>query len=339
MMLWFGTTLCLVAGVFLVGAAIVGRPTRGEAFVGAHLVTGPLAIVDCIGWGCVLWARPLPVTAANVAMIAAWPGSLIAITFLPLAAYGGRSAGVAKVACCAVAAAPLALGLGTQLHPALVWTGAAVLASCGFGGAWLVVGVWTRPMRARVVWWLRGGRSTPSSWEVQQAEWQRGQWRSVPPDADVASLLPHARSLAADVKTQCLERLASRKDLDEAIGGELLGPEPTDALWYVTHHFPRSRQSLVGPVHQLLSSTRARWEARQADSTRRAEPSGNPVAILDCAIAVLLDGGDLGDELRAWCSILSRMPGCERMAKVTERWLRKAKRAPRGRNVREPGRA
>ncbi len=60
--------------------------------------------------------------------------------------------------------------------------------------------------------------------------------------------------------------------------------------------------------------------------------------ILECAISVLLDGGDLAEELRAWCSLLSRTPGYEQIAKETARWIAKAEHASKGRPARKAGR-
>src|SRR5690349_10072122 len=101
-MLWLGSFACAVAGALLLMMALRGRPTRGESFVGAHLVTGPVALVFYAGTVMVLWPM-LPRTAMAVALLVLLsPGFVVGMTFLPLIAYGRRNARLAKVAAAVV---------------------------------------------------------------------------------------------------------------------------------------------------------------------------------------------------------------------------------------------
>lgn len=322
-MLWLGCSICVLAGAMLLLMALPGRPTRGEAFVGAHLVTGPIALVFGAGAALVLWQAPLPAAVALVLLLLA-PGFLVGLTFLPLAACGGRRARLVKAVVLVVVASPFAIGHGAAAHAALPWAGALVLAAVGAGGSWVLVEQPWRRLRARVAAALRTGAREPSAWEREQAEWQRGEWAKVPADASVAALLPHARSLAPDVRTACHERLAAHADLDAALATALRAPEPSDALWYVAHLYPRSRRPFAAPIAELLARLRATWPERLRADPHERPWTGDLLPTFECAVAVLLAGGDVRAELRAWHAELATMPKFTGLAKDLARWLKKA---------------
>jgi hypothetical protein len=320
-MLLLGSIVCAGAGALLLLLTLGARPTRGENLTAAHLVTGPMAIVFTIGVGIVSWAAPLPSALALVVLGLLAPGAIVGLTFLPLAAYGGRHARIVKAAAAVVVAAPFLLGHGAAVHTLLPWVGAAVLAAVGIAGTWFVLELPLRRLRARFA--LRRGPAQPSEWEDSQAAWQRGEWAKVPPDATVAALLPHARALAPDVQAACHERLAAHPELDAALAAALRGEETSDALWYLTHHYPRARQPFAAPMRELLARRRANWPDRlRADSHPRPW-TGDVMAALECAAAVLLAGGDVRAELLAWHAEFTTMPKFRDIAKGIERLLKR----------------
>jgi hypothetical protein len=321
-MLLIGSLLCAIAGVMLLGISLAGRPTRGENLVGSHLVTGPGAIAFTLGAILVQVACPLPTNAANVTLGLLWPAILVGVTFLPLASYTRRGAVAAKVAMVVVVAAPFLLGHGGRVHPSLAWLGAGVLATLGLTNLWALVGYRMRRWLAPL--WRLGRAPQPSEWERNQAAWQRGQWQQVPADASVAMLLCHARSLAPDVRAACHARLAAHADFEPGIAAALRSEQPGQALWYVTHHCPRSPSTFAAPVRELLARLRATWPERLRHDPHPRPWAGDLIDALDCATAVLLAGGDVRAELQAWQQELATMPKFARLAKQLGRWLRKA---------------
>ena len=116
-MLAFAHVVCALAGAFLPLLTWSGRPLRGEAFMGSHLISGPAAIAFSVGTGRVLWAAPLPATWANVVLALLLPGKVIAMTFLPLAAFLRHGARTVKLVTPYILLAPFGLGHGAALHP------------------------------------------------------------------------------------------------------------------------------------------------------------------------------------------------------------------------------
>mgnify|MGYP000626772874 CR=1 FL=1 len=67
-MLFLAYVLCALAGGLALLMTLGARPTRGENFTAAHLVTGPIAIAFVAGAVLVQIAAPLPTTVANVVL-------------------------------------------------------------------------------------------------------------------------------------------------------------------------------------------------------------------------------------------------------------------------------
>ena len=321
-MLSIAYVLCALAGGLVLLMTWGARPTRGENLTAAHLVTGPIAIVFVLGGVLVQIAAPLPMFLANVVLGFAWPGTLVAMTFLPLGASSRRHALVPKVAAPLIVGSPFLLGLGPLLHPAMPWAGAGVLTLVGAYGGYVVV---VDPLRR---WVLRQVNSLrprqPSEWERNQAEWQRGEWRKVPADAPIATLLQHARSLAPDVREACHARLAAHTELAAGVVDALRSADPSYALHYVTHNVPHSRADFAPAINELLATLRRTWPKRLRNDSHPNPWTGDLIPAFDCAIAVLVAGGDTRAELRAWQEELASMPKFQGTAKELARWLKKA---------------
>lgn len=320
-MLFLAYVLCALAGGLALLMTLGARPTRGENFTAAHLVTGPIAIAFVAGAVLVQIAAPLPTTVANVVLGVAWPGLIVAMTFLPLAASSRRHALVLKSAAPLIVGAPFLLGHGHLLHPALPWLGAGVLTLVGAFGNFVVVGDPLRRWISRKVNSLQPRQ--PSEWERNQAEWQRGEWRKVPADAPVVALLAHARSLAPDVREACHARLAAHPELEAGLVAALRSEHPGDALHYLTRDYPRSRGEFAAALNELLARLRRTWPKRLRDDSHPNPWTGDLIPAFDCAIAVLVAGGDTRAELRAWQAELAAMPKFQGAAKELARWLKK----------------
>lgn len=321
-MLPLAYVLCALVGGLVLLMTWGARPTRGENLTAAHLVTGPIAIAFVVGAVLVQIAAPLPGTAANVALGVAWPGILVGITFLPFAAGSRRGALLVKAAALPIVAAPFLLGHGHLLHPAVPWAGAAVLTLFGAFSTLSVVGPPLRRRAQRLLGSLRPRQ--PSEWERNQAEWQRGEWRKVPADAPVTALLAHVRSLAPDVREVCHARLAAHAELEAGVVAALRSADPSYALHYITHGYPRSRADFAPALNELLATLRRTWPKRMRSDPHPHPWTGDLIPAFDCAIAVLVAGGDTRAELRAWHDELSAMPKFRGAAKELARWLKKA---------------
>lgn len=321
-MLSIAYVLCALAGGLVLLMTWGARPTRGENLTAAHLVTGPIAIAFVLGGVLVQIAAPLPAPLANVVLGFAWPGMIVAMTFLPLGATSRRHAPVLKGVAPLIVGSPFLLGHGHLLHAALPWTGAGVLTLVGAYGGYVVV---VDPLRR---WVLRQVNSLrpqqPSEWERNQAEWQRGEWRKVPADASVVSLLAHVRSLAPDVREACHVRLAAHSQLEAGVVEALRSEQPGYALYYLTHDFPRSRADFAPAINELLATLRRTWPKRLRNDSHPNPWTGDLIPAFDCAIAVLVAGGDTRAELRAWQEELASMPKFQGTAKELARWLKKA---------------
>lgn len=320
-MLVVADVLCALAGASILLLTLTGRPMRGEAFVGAHLVTGPFAIGFVLGAVLVQILAPLPSTAANVLLGLTWPGLLVSMTFLPLAACSPRQAWAVKSVAPLLVGAPFLLGHGGVWHPALPWVGGGVLAAAGLLGTEVVVGHRLRQFGKRLLRFR--AKREPSAWECSQAEWQRGEWQKVLPDAEVAVLLGHVRSLAPDVQQACHARLLAHPRLEAGLAAELLGENRSAALYYLTHHYPRPLATFAPTMNELLATLRSTWPQRLRDDPHPRPWTGDLFLAMDAAIAVLVAGGDTRAALQAWQTELAAMPKFQAAAKDLARWIRK----------------
>lgn len=322
-MTWIADLLLLLAGAPLVLFALSARsPQRPENFTGAHLITGPMAIGMALAWALHLIAAPLPSTWANVLLALAWPGFVVTLTMLPLAAHGRGRAWTAKLGCVLAAVSIIVLGHGAALHPAMPRLGAAGIGFFGLGGTLLLAQPWLRPLWHKLRLSRATGPDEPSSFDAKQSAWQREQWQQLPADAGVPALLAHTRSLAPDVRQACLARLAARDDLTTAVAALLEGSDPESVLHYLAHDYPKPRAPLAAATAAMLAGVRTRWVTRLRKDRDKRPWTGEVVPALECGIAVLREGGDVRAELETWQRELATMPPLADLAKELARQLR-----------------
>ena len=325
-MTWIAELLLLLAGAPLVLFALSARsPQRPENFTGAHMITGPMAIGMALAWALHLFAAPLPSTWANVLLALTWPGFVVTLTLLPLAAHARRRAWAAKLGCVLAAAAILLLGHGAALHQTMPWLGAAGIALLGVGGTLVVAQPWLRRLRPALGGFVPSGPRAPSSFDAKQSAWQREQWQQLPSDAGVPALLAHTRSLAPDVRQACLARLAARDDLTTAVAALLESAEPEGVLHYVAHDYPRPRAPLAAATAAMLARVRTKWVVRLRNAPDPRPWTGEVVPALECGMVVLRAGGDVRAELEAWQRELATLPPLADLAKQLAGELHKSR--------------
>lgn len=315
--------LCGLAAVPLLLLLVTARPMRPEYFMGTHLVSGPIALVLAASWALHLVATPLPGILPNVVLGLLWPGFVIMMTGLPWSAYRNRKANGVKLACVAILLAPVALGHGAAWHPFVPWLGGALIALVGLSGTWVVVGQFVRRRVFKLLLMTGLVRRPPSQFDEGQRKVQRERWKALPVDAPVSELLGFARSLAPEVRKEALERLAARADLEAAVATALQRSDLWAAYLYVVQDYPRSRAPLAPTVVALLSERRKQWTDRLSADANAVPDTGEIMPFLECALAILRDGGAVSAELAAWKDLLAAHRKLAGLAKELARAIRK----------------
>ncbi len=297
---WLADVLLLLTGGPLVVMAC-RAPARRPRFVdGDFVITAPLAFGMVLAALLHLVFAPLPWWPSHLLLAALAPGCWLTMTLLPLVARNRLRARAkqARAGCLLACVATELLGRGSRLHPWAPWLGAVVLAALGTGGTCLLL---ERPLRRGCRALLRlVGLAPPAltSAERSAADRQRQAWRELAPNLGGSGLFAFARSLAPEVRAQCLARLAAAPDLDRLTAVGLSGPDAADVLAYVCHDYPRSRVALAAATAAMLAARRAQWPEHR-------DRTGDLESLLTCGIAVLRDGGDLRQALEAWLPLLA----------------------------------
>lgn len=297
---WLADVLLLLTGGPLVVMACRAPPRRPQFVDGDFVITAPLAFGMVVATLLHLVAAPLPWWPAHLLLAALAPGCWLAMTLLPLVARNRLRARAkpARAGCLLAVVATELLGRGAALHPWAPWLGAGVLGAFGAGGTRLLL---ERPLRRGRLALLRlVGLAPPllTSAERSAADRQRQAWRELDPNLGSSGLFAFARSLAPEVRAQCLRCLAAEPDLDRLTAVGLTGPDAADVLAYVCHDYPRSRVALAAATAAMLATRRAQWPDH-------GDRTGDLESQLACGIAVLRDGGDLRPALAAWMPLLA----------------------------------
>lgn len=319
-MVWIANLLWSIGCLPWLAMVLSAKPTRGENLTGIHVVTGPAALPAALAAALhLLLARDM-LGGWTWLGFGALPGHWVAMLALPIVATDRRH-GTAVKAFAALAWASIgALGNPLASAPWLPWLGFAPIVVLGFA----VYGAALRSPVRRVVSRLpiaRGGRP-PSEWELSQAEFQRGEWRRLPPEAGLDQLLPFVRSFAPEVKDECLRRIAARTDLAGAMAAALASDDDSTVLHYVVHHYPRPRRELAAAMSERLDRELARWTTVMARPDGASKWFGNLVGVLDAGVAVLRDGGNVEAPLRRWAHALADHPEYRALGRQVGKYLR-----------------
>jgi hypothetical protein len=273
------------------------RAVRGEYLTGFHLVTAPIAACHTLALVLAIVAMP-PASPPSWLLWVSLPGWFTAGVVLPFACFGPRRERLLRLATALapLAVAAIALAPHTGPLPAQV-------------GGWLVVGYAWTTVAVMASWWLvprwrrfvgRFGARPPDPFQVQQAGWQREQWQRVPVDADVAALLPFVRSFAPEVAAASRARLWALPDAAAVVVGMLDGESAGDAAFALRQGWPGSRAALAPQLAPVLARARETWQERLRSDPAPDRSIGPALRLLDVALDVHLDGGDLGAELERW---------------------------------------
>lgn len=320
--------ILLVAAALALGSAILllllclpGRPTRGENFVGFHLVTTPLALASAASMLLGLLVHGVAPAWFAVLAYTSLPGYVLALVVLPFACFERRRARLAKLLVCVAVVGSVLLAAGPHLAPWAAVAGAAVEVTYG-GFTTLLVAGWGLRNRVRR-WWPRRRVASGSDFESRQAVWQREQWQKLPPDALVAQLLGFVRSFDRDVQSQCVQRLEATPDLAARLDEVLRQPHDNDAPFYLVHHGAKVRTQVVGGVNAMLDRQLAEARERLRRSRDDERPFlGNFAGTLEAGVAVLQAGGDVRAALQRWVEFLLQVPSHQRLGKQLQGYLR-----------------
>lgn len=322
-MLMLANLFLLLAGVALLLMVVPARPTRGENMMGLHLVVVPIALGMTLGLALGIAAAWPAEPVSGWWLGLALPGYLVGLVATIFGSYSRRGGRLAKLASIAAGLGAMATANGHLIAPPIQFVGGGIVATVGTitYGSLLWWGVVPRLRRfvAR-----RASRGQLDSFQLGQAQWQRERWQLVAADAGLLQMLEFTRSFDADVKAQCLARIAAMPDLDAAMAALLAGDSAEEALHFLAHQYPHSRAALAPAVAALLDRECAHWQKRARAAADPQFRLGNVMNHLESGVAVLRDGGEVGDSLRRWHTFLARLPHYRDLARQLDKHLRRA---------------
>lgn len=293
-----------------------------EGPVGAHMVTGPLALLQAAALGIAFshasWAE---LGIARGWLYLTLPGYVVASTALPILAIERQWRSLVRVA---IVAAVVGAVLTAN---APVWSEGA--AAPGITGLALV-GVQSCIGYAMLLaFWLQieGNRMRAAKadverhdeFEAKQAQWQRSEWAKLPADAELWQLIQFAHAFAPEVKAQCLERITRLPELEQKMQALLGTGCAGHALAYLDDHYPLRFGPLAGPFHAFLLEECRRWESSLRDDGNAGTWYYNLVRFFTIGERIAADGGDVREGMRQWSQRLAGKRGLEQLRKRAEK--------------------
>lgn len=283
--------------------ALTAKRSNPEGPVGAHMVTGPLALLQAVALA-IAFAQP---SWVELGIASGWlylglPGYVVAMTMLPFLAMERRWRVLGRLV---VTAAVVGCGLTTNGH--LFAANAAALSliglgmvglSAGFGYAMLLT-LWLQVERNR----LRRAQADvvrQSDFETKQAEWQRAEWAKLPADAELWQLIQFTHAFAPEVKQQCLERISQMPGLEPAMQALLRTGWAEHALRYLDDHYPLRFGPLAAPFQAFLIEQCKRWKDTLRDDRNAGSWYHNLARFFTIGERIAADGGDVREGMRQW---------------------------------------
>lgn len=317
-MILFASLLLALAGTLSLVLAFERR--RGpEGPVGAHLITGPLALAQALATAIGIASQDsatfgLPTWPLYLSL----PGSVVAGTILPFLAMEQRWRTLARTGLiAAIAGSALAIH-GPMLTPWAVLLGNSLVLLTGLGGYATLVAFWLHTQQQRVAAAASDERSA-DEFRTQKAAWQLGEWQKVPASAELWQLIPFACALHPEVAQQCHDRIAALPDLDDKMTALLRTDWAPHALRYVQRHYPHSRAPLAAALGPFLAAECQRWAEHLRTAPEPQNWAGNLHSLLDCAAAVIADGGELHESMRMWHTMLLQVRRLDGLATLAGR--------------------
>ena len=316
-MLLLATVLLLLAGGLMVVMVLADSRCGPEGPVGAHLITAPMAVGQALAVGLALGAGSLAATGWHCAVVAgALPGYVVALTVLPILAFGPRNRPLAVAGVLAAVAGCGSVLAGVHSHAAGL-AGGAIVAIAGAAGYGLLLAL---------LWQLHGNRLRAAfanaerhdRWRSEQQAWELGEWARMPADAELWQLVQFVHAQHPDVRAQCQARIAALPDLDERMVALLATGWAEHALTYVAREYPRSRQPLAPALAKLLDAELPRWEATLRGAALPHTWSANLAKYVEVVRAVHADGGDLRAQARTWRRMLASVRGLDGLVRALD---------------------
>lgn len=313
-MLILATLLLGLAGGLML-LMVLSNPRVGpEGPVGAHMVTGPMAIGQAVAVGIALAVGALADTGwLRTTVAIALPGYVIALTVLPVTAMSARTR-LFSVAAILGALAGCTAVLGAAHVPeadgiAVVGiVGGALVALAGLGGYGLVAAMLVQAA-------ISSAREAAASaeredqWRKEQAAWQLGEWQKLPPNAELSQLMMFVHAQDETVRSQCHARIAAMPDLDERMDALLRTGWAEHAISFVAHDYPRSRAPLAPALAEFLDGQFAGWESTLRSAELPHTWSGNVSHLVAVMRTTIADGGDLRAQAAKWAAMLGSIRG------------------------------
>lgn len=298
--------LLAIAALALVQFACFTRGGGPEGPVGAHMVTGPFAILAAVALGLGLASGVPAAFPAGLPGALALPGLVVGLTALPITALSPRHRTLSRLG----VLAPFAGGFLLFAEPtALQIVGCVgVLATSLVGyGMLLALFVQNERNRARAA---VHEREQMDEFAKSQAAYQLGEWRKLPVDAELWQLIQFTHGFHPGVTAECHARIAALPGLEGEMK-KLLGTGWAEhSLSYLRDHYPLPLPPLVPELTAYLDKQCDEWR----ESLRGTHPGSwwanlqKPVAV---AARCAAQGGDLRAVMGKWAAMLKGQRGLE----------------------------
>ena len=315
--------MILATLLFLVSAALLGvltfpRQRLGpEGPVGFHMITAPLALAQSVAVGLAgsseaFAASGLPAWPLFVALL----GHFVALVLLPVFALDQRRGWMARGGVAVALLGAAAVLYGPSLPAGAVAVAASGLAAVGavaLFGYGVLLAWYAQTARNRIAA-ATASVERQESFERDQAQWQLGEWRKLPPEPALWQLIQFTHAFHPEVREQCRARVVAMPDI-AASTVELLGTGWAEhSLHFLRDVYPGSTATIAPAVATLLEAQCERWRKTLADGGNPGSWYANLATYLDVAERVAGDGGDVREPMAKWATMLRGKRGLEPLA-------------------------
>lgn len=318
MTLLFANLLLLAAGGLMLVIVLADRRTGPEGPVGAHMITGPLALGQVLAVAIGLWAGTMTATGW-LATAVGWslPGYFVALTVLPILGLSQRWRRLAVPGVLAAIAGCALVVDGAAWRPELPFVGGALVLAAGAVGYGMLFSLWLENAnnRARAA---AAEVDRDDKFRREQSAWQLGEWQKLPADAALWQLIQFVHALHPEVQAQCHARIAALPDLDAKMAALLRTGWAEHALQYVANDYPHSRRALAPALAPFLDAECPKWEQQLRDAPLPETWAANLDKYVECMRAVIADGGDLQAQAARWRTMLRSVRGLSPLARQLE---------------------
>lgn len=311
--------LLLAACAFVLLGIALAKSGGHEGPVGAHMVTGPFALLHAVVVAIAAWNGAFAlVPGQGWTAGAALPGSVIALTALPILAIGPRDRfHPARLLVVAILAATFLLIDTTGV---LQVVGAAGVLLSGLVGYGFVGALFVRSVRNDIAS-AHQDRERMDSFRANQAEFHRNEYAKLPAEAELWQLIPLVHAFDPEVQRLVRERIAAMPGLESKMI-DLLGTGWGEhAVDYLVAGYPLPLRPLAPAYAKLLDVQREHWTTTLRSAERPDTWSANIERFFVLADKIVRDGGRLGPELRGWLELLRSVRGLGHLVALVERTL------------------